>query len=98
MAHPNLKLRSTDNPGETLVIFHGHTIGTVERDVSPRSGIVRWYPMATDQTLGHGRRLRKMAVSRVLHEYMARTGSCSARHNVYIAAVAARLEREGSTK
>jgi len=101
MGYPNTKLRKGPLPNETTLLFHGHPIGTIQRyeyDGCSGGTRVRWFVHTFDSIdhEGWGLRLREMAIRRLVHLYLADTGSSSSRHNTWVRRIKERIE--GSTK
>jgi len=77
------------HPGQTIVEFHGHTIGWIwENQAIVRPG-KRWFASAnTGRICNYGFEHRAEAVAVIISHYINTTHSSSARHNEYMDEIA----------
>ena len=94
--YPNVKMKRGRTANETIILFHGSTIGTIMRFAYPkrRKCGVKWAIHTHDdhQHLGWCSDRRESAIRRLVHRYLAVTGSDSGRHNSWVSRVKTRLE------
>jgi len=88
--YPNVTLRKGPRPGESIVMFHGHPIGTVRKVVNPyatkKHWRTRWLIHLHDANDNHNwtRDTRDAAVAGCVHYYMEGVGSSSSLHNSWV--------------
>lgn len=84
MIASHAKLKRTSRKDAWLVIRDGRTIGWIEKEAHPRHDRIRWYAMGPNGQIRWGFSKRFLAVGNLMVEFMATTGSCSARFNSWI--------------